>query len=65
MTSLCCVEQLCQLFISIQCLMRESGGEITQGGACPDVQDDVSSVSGFRDGCTTCIKFARPLVSSE
>ena len=43
----------------------QPGGEITQSGACPDVQDDVSSVSGFRDGCTTCIKFARPLVSSE
>ena len=43
----------------------EEDGSISQQGACPDVQDDVTSVSGFRQGCTTCIKFARPLVSCE
>ena len=45
--------------------MTDNGGTITQSGACPDMQDDVSSVSGFREGCTTCIKFARPLVSND
>ena len=36
-----------------------------QSGACPDVQNDVSDVSGYRDGCTTCIKYTRPLQSCK
>ena len=35
--------------------------QVTQGGACPDIQDDVTSVSEFRDVCTSCISFVRPL----
>jgi len=49
-----------------QCLIeRQSSGQVTQSGACPDMQNDVTSVSGFRDGCTTCISFARPLDTGD
>ena len=52
------------LFLHGQCLIVQSeDGTVTRVGACPDVQDDVTSVSGFRDGCTTCINFARPLMT--
>ena len=54
------------LSLLLQCLIeRQSSGQVTQSGACPDMQDDVTSVSGFRDGCTTCITFTRPLNTGE
>ena len=51
---------------SFQCLIqRGRNGELFQSGACPDVQNDVTDVSGYRDGCTTCIKYTRPLQSCK
>ena len=34
-------------------------------GACPDRQNDVTSVTGYREGCTTCIKYQRPLSTND
>ena len=48
----------------IQCQVHDSGGNITQTGVCPDIQNDVHSVSGYRDGCKTCITYTRSLISS-
>ena len=36
---------------------------VTRNGACPDTQNDIHSVSGYRDGCETCIKYSRSLQS--
>ena len=38
---------------------------VTRNGACPDTQNDVHSVSGYRDGCKTCIKYSRSLQSGR
>ena len=44
-----------------------AGSETTLSftGACPDRQNDVISVSGYREGCTTCIKYVRPLSTND
>ena len=52
--------------LTIQCQIQESnGGTITQNGACPDIQNNVHSVSGYRDNCKTCIKYTRALNSGN
>lgn len=45
--------------------MQESNGVDTQSGVCPDSKNNVHSVSGYREGCKTCIKYLRSLESGK
>ena len=49
----------------LQCRIQESNGVVTRNGACPDTQNDVRAVSGYRDNCKTCIKYSRSLSSGR
>ena len=53
------------VIITMQCQIQESNGAVTRNGVCPDTQNDVHSVSGYRDNCKTCIKYSRSLKSGN
>ena len=49
----------------MQCRILETSGVISRNGACPDTQNDIHSVSGYRESCKTCIKYSRSLKTSR